>query len=151
MSALGVAGAVYAVRRSRRRIVLYTRGGQIACYRGGVYQYSFAPDEMQRVRKDVFAVMMFVLKGLAPMLVVLVILVFVAFAAWQQPAAPRKQDLALLAYAMGCTIFGSVAMLRSNIVLLFFWIPNGKGKTDQPAHFYKRDLQKLMPAGFGRK
>jgi hypothetical protein len=147
MTLLGVAGTVFAVRRARRRIVLYARGGQIGCYRGGVFQYSFAPDEMQRVRKDFFSRMMLVLKGLIPLLAIMAILVFVAFEAWKQSATPRAQDLALLLYAILCTIFGFAAMVRSNFILAFFWLPNGNGKTDQPAHFYQRELQKLLPEG----
>jgi hypothetical protein len=49
----------------------------------------------------------------------------------------------LFIYAMLCSVFGFVAILRSNFFLVFFWIPNGKGQTDRPLHFPARELQKL--------
>jgi hypothetical protein len=144
MTALGAIGAGYELRRRKRRVVLYAYRGRVGCYSGGVFQYSFAPEEMQRVRKDFFGWMMIVLKGLLPMLMITAGLGVVMYDGWKNASKVRLQDVWLFIYAMLCPIFGFVAILRSNFILAFYWIPNGKGKTDRPAHFLPREVQRLQ-------
>jgi hypothetical protein len=145
VTALSVIGIGYELRRHRRRLVLYSYRGRVGCYSGGVFQYSFALEEMRRVRPDFFGWMLIVFKGLLPMLMVSVALGAVLYDGWKKASSARLQDIWLFVYAMLCPLFGFVAILRSNLILSFYWIPNGHGKTDLPAHFRAKDLQKLHP------
>jgi hypothetical protein len=40
-------------------------------------------------------------------------------------------------------LFGFVAFYRSHVRLAFFWIPNGKGKTDKGLYLHPGDLHKI--------
>jgi hypothetical protein len=134
----------YELRRRKRRIVLLLRGGQVGCYRGNAFRYSFAPGEMSLVRRDWFNGLMVVLKILVPMLVTMVIVIVVMYDALKQGRPQHWQDLALFIYAFVYALFGFIAVYRSNFRLLFFWIPNGKGKTNQPIHLHPREFLKLQ-------
>lgn len=140
---LAVVALWYELRRRNRRTVLYPLGGRIGCYSGNVFQYSFAPGEMVRVRQDFFQRSMIVLKTLVPMLILMAILGVVMWDGLKQPGPRHWQDIAVLIYSMLFAVFGFVAIFRSNITLSFFWLPNGKGKTDKPVHFHPRELRKL--------
>jgi len=162
----------YELRRRKRQTVLYALGGdrgvRIGCYRGNSfqnqysiqnqysfknqnsfqYQYSFGREEMVRVRQDFFARLMVVLKLLAPMallaVIVAVLLIDGLTAALKQSGpAPRWQDMAVFVYAMLFAIFGFVAFYHSHFRLVFFWIPNGKGKTDRGLYLRPEELRKI--------
>ncbi|HXO39553.1 MAG TPA: hypothetical protein VN872_13000 [Candidatus Acidoferrum sp.] len=143
MTALSAIAGAYELRRRRRRISLYPYHERVGCYSGGVFQHSFATEEMRRVRPGFYGWMVIVLKGLLPMLMVTVGLGAVMYDAWRKSTDGHLQDMWLFVYAMLCAIFGFVAILRSNLFLVFFWIPNGKGQTDCPLHLPARELQKL--------
>jgi len=140
---LAALGVWYDMRRRKRQTVLYPLGGRIGCYSGNVFQYSFAPAEMVRVRQGFFERSMIVLKTLVPMLILMAILGVVMWDGLKQPGSRHWQDIAVLIYSMLFAIFGFVAIFRSNITLAFFWLPNGKGKADKPVHFHPRELRKL--------
>jgi hypothetical protein len=146
MTALSAVGVGYELRRHQRRIVLFGYRGRMGCYAGGLFQYSFVAEEMRRVRPDFFGWMLIVLKGLLPMLLLSDALGVVMYDGWKNASHVRLQELWLFIYAMLCPLFGFVAILRSNFFLVFFWIPNGKGKTDRPVHLRPRDLQKIYQA-----
>jgi hypothetical protein len=133
----------YEMRRRMRRAVLCPLRGRIGCYRGNLFQYSFSREEMVRVRPDFFARLMIILKLLLPMLLLMVIVAVVMFDGLKQPGLPRLQDLAVFVYAMLFALFGFIALWRSHFKLAFFWIPNGKGKTDTPLYLHPRELRKL--------
>lgn len=133
----------YEMRRRKRQTVLCPLRGRIGCYRGNLFQYSFSREEMVRVRPDFFARLMIVLKLLLPMLLLVVIVAVVMFDGLKQPGPLQWQDLAVFVYAILFALFGFVALLRSHIRLPFFWIPNGKGKTDRPLYLQSRELRKI--------
>jgi hypothetical protein len=150
----------YEIRRRRRQTVLYALGGavggRIGCYRGNVlqnqntfqYQYSFGREEMVRVRRDFFDRLMVVLKLLVPMLLLVVIVAVVLIDGLraglkQSGPAPGWPDMAVFVYAMLFAIFGFVAFYRSHFRLAFFWIPNGKGKTDKSLYLRRGELRKI--------
>jgi hypothetical protein len=139
---LAVLAVWYEMRRRKRQTVLCPLRGRIGCYRGNFFQYSFSREEMVRVRPDFFARLVIILKLLLPMLLLMVIVGVVMFDGLKAGPA-RWQDLAVLVYAMLFALFGFVALFRSHIRLAFFWIPNGKGKTDTPLYLHPRELRKL--------
>lgn len=134
----------YELRRRRRRIALLLRGGQVGCYRGKMFQYSFAPEEMLLVRRDWFNGLMVILKLLVPLLLVMAIVLVVMYDALKQGRPQHWQDTALFIYAFLYALFGFIAVYRSSFRLLFFWIPNGKGKTNQPIHLHPQEFLKLQ-------
>jgi hypothetical protein len=146
LGAIVLAGVAlwYEWRRRNRRIALLFRGSQIGCYRARMFQYSFARAEMVLVPRDWFSGLMVLLKLLGPMLVTMVIVVVVMYDALKQGTPQHWQDLAVFIYAFGYALFGFVAVYRSNFRLLFVWIPDGKGKTNQPVHLHPREFLKLQ-------
>jgi hypothetical protein len=138
----------YEMRRRRRQTVLYRLGGRIGYYGGNVFQYSFGREEMVRVRPDFFSQLMIVLKFLVPMVLLVVIVAVVLIdglraALKQSGPAPGWHDLAVFVYAMLFAIFGFVAVYRSHFRLAFFWIPNGKGKTNKSLYLRRGELRKI--------
>lgn len=133
----------YEIRRRNRQVVLCPLRGRIGCYRGNRFQYSFSTQEMVRVRPDFFGLFMIVFKLLIPMFLVMVIVAVVMFDGLKQSHQPRLQDLAVFVYAMLFAVFGFVALFRSHLRLVFFWIPNGKGKTNMPLYIHPRELRKI--------
>jgi len=131
------------MRRRKRQVVLCTMRGRIGCYRGNRFQYSFLPEEMVRVRTDFFGRLLIVFKLLIPMFLLMVIVAVVMFDGLKQAKQPRLQDVALCVYAMLFALFGFVALWRSHLKLVFFWIPNGKGKTNTSLYLHPRELRKI--------
>jgi hypothetical protein len=140
---LAALGAGYEMRRRNRQTVLYPRGGRIGLYRGNMYKYDFAPGQMRRVRLDFFGWIVVVCKLLLPMLMIMVIIGVVMFDGLKQSGPHPWQDMALFIYAMVFALFGFVAFYRSHIKLVFFWIPNGKGKADTGVYLHSRELHKI--------
>jgi hypothetical protein len=134
----------YDVRRRKRQVVLCPLRGRLGCYRGNRFQYSFLPEEMVRVRPDFFGSLMIIFKLLVPMFLLMVIVAVVMFDGLKQPGVPRLQDLAVFVYAMLFALFGFVALWRSHFKLAFFWIPNGKCKTNTPLYLHPRELGKIQ-------
>lgn len=132
----------YEIRRRKRRAVFCPRRGRIGFYRGNRFQYSFFPHEMTRERPDFFGLFMIVFKLLIPMFLVMVIVAVVMFDGLKQ-SGPRWQNLAIFIYAMLFVLFGFVALFRSHLRLVSFWIPNGKGKTNTPLYLHPRELRKI--------
>ncbi|MGC2695336.1 MAG: hypothetical protein WA738_06045 [Candidatus Angelobacter sp.] len=141
---LAMLGVAYQMRRRKRQTVLYPLGGWVGLYRGNVFQYSFVPAEMLRVRLDFFGWIMVVLKLLLPMLMLMVIVGVVMYDGMKHSGAQDTQGMVLFGYLMLFALFGFVAFYRSHIALAFFWVPNGKGKTDKPLHLHTRELQKMV-------
>ena len=133
----------YEIRRRKRRVVLCPLRGRIGCYRGNRFQYSFFPKEMVRVKPDFFGRLMIVLKFLIPMFLVMVIVAVVMFDGLKQAHQPRLRDVAVFVYAILFALFGFVALFRSHLRLAFFWIPNGKGKTNTPLYLRPTELRKI--------
>lgn len=133
----------YEIRRRKRRAVLCPRRGRIGLYRGNRFQYSFFPHEMTRERPDFFGLFMIVFKLLIPMFLVMVIVAVVMFDGLKQAHRPRLQDVAVFLYALLFALFGFVALFRSHLRLVFFWIPNGKGKTNTPIYLHPGELRKI--------
>ena len=133
----------YEMRRRKRQVVLCPLRGRIGCYRGNRFQYSFWPEEMVRVRPDFFDRLFIVFKLLIPMFLLMVILAVVMFDGLKQPGLPQLRDLAVFVYAMLFALFGFVALWRSHFRLAFFWIPNGKGKTNMRLYLHPRELRKI--------
>ena len=133
----------YEIRRRKRQVVLCPLRGRIGCYRGNRFQYSFLPEEMVQVRQDFFGRLMIVFKLLIPMFLLMVIVAVVMFDGLKQSHVPRLQDVSVFVYAMLFALFGFVAIWRSHFKLAFFWIPNGKGKTNTPLYLHPRELRKI--------
>ncbi|MGH9568518.1 MAG: hypothetical protein ACRD4F_02690 [Candidatus Angelobacter sp.] len=140
---LAALGAGYEMRRRNRQTVLYPLGGRIGLYRGNMYQYSFATAQMLRVRLDFLGWIVVVCKLLLPMLLLMVVLGVVMLDGLKQSGPHPWQDMALFIYAMLFALFGFVAFYRSHIRLAFFWIPNGKSKTDRLLYLHPRELHKI--------
>jgi len=136
--------AWYDMRRRKRQAVLCPLRGRIGYYREGRFQYSFLPEEMVRVRPDFFGRLLIIFKLLIPMFLLMVIVAVVMFDGLKQARQPRLQDLALFVYAMLFALFGFVALWRSHLKLAFFWIPNGKGKTNTPLYLRPSELEKIQ-------
>ncbi|HET9281016.1 MAG TPA: hypothetical protein VFR24_03535 [Candidatus Angelobacter sp.] len=143
VSLLAALGAGYEMRRRNRQAVLYPLGGRTGLYRGSRYQYSFVPAQMFRMRLDFFGWIVVMCKLLLPMLLLMVILGVVMFDGMKQSGPHPWQDMTLFIYAMLFALFGFVAFYRSHIRLAFFWIPNGKGKTDRLLYLHPRELHKI--------
>jgi hypothetical protein len=140
---LAALGAWYEMRRRKRQAVLYPLRNRIGCYRGSRFQYSFSREEVVRVRRDFFDRLIIVFKLLVPMLLLMVIVAVVMFDGLKQAHQPRFQDVAVFVYAMLFAFFGFVAFWRSYFKLAFFWIPNGKGKTNRSLYLHPRELRKI--------
>jgi hypothetical protein len=140
---LAALAAWYEIRRRKRQVVLCPLRGRIGCYRGNRFQYSFSPEEMVPVQQDFFGRLIIIFKLLIPMFLLMVIVAVVMFDGLKQASHPRLQDLAVFIYAMLFALFGFVAVWRSHFKLAFFWIPNGKGKTNIPLYLHPRELRKI--------
>ncbi|HEY2115707.1 MAG TPA: hypothetical protein VGJ51_11480 [Candidatus Angelobacter sp.] len=140
---LAVLGVWFDVRRRKRQAVLCPLRGRIGCYRTNEFQYSFLPEEMVRVRPDFFDRLL-IFKILVPMLLLMVIVAVVMFDGLKQPHQLRFQDFAIFVYAMLFALFGFIALFRSYFRLAFFWIPNGKGKTNMRLYLHPRELRKIQ-------
>jgi hypothetical protein len=136
-------GVAYEMRRRSRQTVLYPLGGRLGLYRGNMFMYSFVPAQMLRVRLDWFGWIVVVCKLLLPMLMIMVIIGVVMFDGLKQAGPHPWQDMALFIYAMFFALFGFVAFYRSHVRLAFFWIPNGKGKTDKGLYLHPGELHKI--------
>jgi hypothetical protein len=140
---LAALAAWYEIRRRKRQVVLCPLRNRIGCYRGNRFQYSFLPEEMVPVQQDFFGRLIIIFKLLIPMFLLMVIVAVVMFDGLKQASHPRLQDLAVFIYAMLFALFGFVAVWRSHFKLAFFWIPNGKGKTNIPLYLHPRELRKI--------
>jgi hypothetical protein len=140
---LAALAAWYEIRRRKRQVVLCPLRGRLGCYRGNRFQYSFSSEEMVRVRPDFFGGLMIIFKLIIPMFLLMVIVAVVMFDGLKQPGTSRLQDLAVFVYAMLFALFGFVAFWRSHFKLAFFWIPNGKGKTNTALYLHPRELRKI--------
>jgi hypothetical protein len=140
---LAALAAWYEIRHRKRQVVLCPLRGRIGCYRGNRFQYSFSPEEMVPVQQDFFGRLIIIFKLLIPMFLLMVIVAVVMFDGLKQASHPRLQDLAVFIYAMLFALFGFVAVWRSHFKLAFFWIPNGKGKTNTPLYLHPRELRKI--------
>ena len=138
-----VLGVWYEIRRRKRQVVLCPLRGRIGRYSGNRFQYSFLPEEMVRLRPDFLSRLLIVFKLLIPMFLLMVIVAVVMFDGLKQASQFRLQDMALFVYAMLFALFGFVALWRSHLKLAFFWIPNGKGKTNTPIYLHPRELRKI--------
>jgi hypothetical protein len=136
-------GVAYEMRRRSRQTVLYPLGGRLGLYRGNMFMYSFVPAQMLRVRLDWFGWIVVVCKLLLPMLLIMVIIGVVMFDGLKQSGPHPWQDMALFIYAMFFALFGFAAFYRSHVRLAFFWIPNGKGKTDKGLYLHPGELHKI--------
>jgi hypothetical protein len=132
----------YEMRCRKRQAALCPLRGRIGCYRGNRFQYSFLPEEMVRVRRDFFDLLI-VFKLLIPMFLLMVILAVVIWDGLKHGRQLQWRDLALFAYAMLFALFGFVALWRSHFKLAFFWIPNGKGQTNTPLYLRPAELRKI--------
>jgi hypothetical protein len=137
-------GAMFATRRKHRRIALYPQGGRLGFYRGANFQYSFTPADMVLVHKDFFAWAILILKLFVPTVALIGALVFGIVYALKNHELTSLGDALVLAYLLGFGVFVFVAMFRSNVTLKFFWLPDGNGKPNQPAHFSAKELLKLQ-------
>ncbi|MBZ5529255.1 MAG: hypothetical protein LAN71_15315 [Acidobacteriia bacterium] len=141
---LAALAAAYDLRRRKRRIVLFPLDGRIGCYREGVLQYSFAPEEMVRVRLYPFDWIMVSLKLLLPLLLLMAGTgVFLYDSLVTSPVPNPRETVLSLGFLIFFSAFGLVASVRSRAILCFFWIPSGNGKTDTPLHLHRRILSKL--------
>lgn len=145
----GIAGATallaalavrYAAKRNRRRIVFLPWSGRVGLYRGGVFQYSFASPEM--LRNPVST-----LYTLHELFVMLAMIAIGGLILWEgvvrNPAKSSPADLALGLYPLFFAIFGLVAVVRSHVLMHWYWIPNGKGKTTLAIGFSRKENRKL--------
>ena len=139
----------YEIRRRKRQVVLCPLRGRIGCYRGNRFQYSFSPEEMVRVRPDFFSRLLIVFKLLIPMFLLMVIVAVVMYDGLKRSHQLLFQDLAPFVYALLFALFGLVALFRSHLRLAFFWIPNGKGKTNMTLYLHPRELRKIEEGDAG--
>jgi hypothetical protein len=100
---------------------------------------------MVLVRRDFYLWGMFVVKLFLPTLILIGLLVFVVYyAVVKTHNVTSLADVLVLAYLLGFAIFLFVAMIRSNVKLRFYWLPDEKGKANQPVHFSRKELLKLL-------
>ena len=133
---VGALGVAFAARRRRQRIVLYPLHGELGCYRGTVFQYSFALEEVLPVRLGRYGAARTVISVLIPLAAVFVALGVVLYVNVRGGSGKAERgDELVFAYAMLYTAFAFVAVFRSRFLLVFCWIPNGKGQTNEPVHF----------------
>jgi hypothetical protein len=137
---LAVLGWGFAARRSSRRIVLFFLPGQVGVYSGGIFQYSFALAEMKRYYSSLYTT----LKMLIPMLLLAAILGFLVYETIvRSPGGATSDEKVLLVYCLLFAIFGFIAMFRSQVLMMWFFIPDGKGKTNKSVGFYRRELRRV--------
>lgn len=141
MALLAALAVQYAVRRHARRIVLLPWSGQLGLYRGGVFQYSFGPAEM--LRNPVST-----LYTLHELLIMLAMIAIAGLFLWEgvvrNPAESPPADLALGIYPLFFAIFGLVAVVRSHVLMAWYWLPNGKGKTNVSIGLSRKENRKLQ-------
>jgi hypothetical protein len=130
----------YAARRQRRHIVLLPVSGWVGLYQGGVFQYSFSPSAM--VRNRISKIYAF------HMLFSMFLLVVIAFVlAWDSlrgnPIKGHLPEVAFSLYPLAFALFAFVAVLRSHFRMVWYWIPNGRGKTDKAIGFSRAENRKL--------
>jgi hypothetical protein len=131
----------YAARRQQRRIVLFPTHWQVGLYQGGAFQYSFVPSAMVRNKIS----MIYAFHMLFSMFVLVVIAGFIA---WEMirgnPAKGNLPELAFALYPLAFAVFAFVAVIRSHFRMVWYWIPNGKGKTNKEIGFSREENRKLI-------
>jgi len=130
----------YAARRQQRRIVLLPSFGRVGLYQGGVFQYSFAPSAM--VRNNISKIYAYHV-----LFTMLMLMVIGGFLAWEFIRGIRIEghvlDLVFALYPLAFAVFGFAASYRSHFRMVWYWIPNGKGKTNKQIGFSREENRKL--------
>jgi hypothetical protein len=130
----------YAARRRQRRIVLLPVSGWVGLYQGGVFQYSFSPSAMvrNRISKIYASHVLFSVSMLG---------VIAGVLAWDSIRGNQIKghlpELAFALYPLAFALFAFVAVLRSHFRMVWYWIPNGRGKTDKAIGFSGEENRKL--------
>ena len=131
----------YAARRQQRRIVLLPTHWRVGLYQGGAFRYSFVPSAM--VRNKISKIYAFHMLFSMFMLVVIA-----GFIAWEMiranPAKGNLPELGFALYPLAFALFAFVAVIRSHFRMVWYWIPNGKGKTNKEINFSREESRKLI-------
>jgi hypothetical protein len=141
MLLLAVLALGYAIRRHKRRIVLFPSFGEVGLYRGGVFQYSFRPAEIAKYRLSIINT----LQMLVPMLLLIGIAGFLMYdTAARHPGKESLGDKVLFVYVLLFAVFAFVALFRSRLLIVWYWIPDSKGRANKSIGFSRQESRKLQ-------
>jgi hypothetical protein len=115
----------------------------VGLYRGGTFQYSFRPSEIAKYRLSLINT----LQMLVPMLLLIGIAGFLIYETGvRQPGTGSLGDKVLFVYMLLFAVFAFVALFRSRLLIVWYWIPNGKGKVNKSIGFSRKENRKLQLA-----
>jgi hypothetical protein len=130
----------YAARRQQRRIVLLPTHWRLGLYQGGAFRYSFVPSAM--VRKKISKIYSY--HTLFSMFILVVIAGLLAWDSIRGNAIKgHLPEVAFAFYPLAFAVFAFFAVLRSHFRMVWYWIPNGKGKTNRGIGFSREENRKL--------
>jgi hypothetical protein len=142
---LAAAGAlVYDIRRRRRRTSLVAEGDVIGRYRGDELSYTFARDDLALEVLSRFDWLLVTLKVNVPLAVIAAALAAILFVSLVRDAEPMKPaEVVTFVWAIGLTVFGIVATLRSRLRLAALVLPRAQDTLKDHVHVRRADLAKL--------
>jgi len=113
------------LRRHARRAVFVPIAGEVGVYREGRFAYRFSASALRKESWDwVYPMKMLILIG------ILVLLTGGLLAVELRDVPKSMKDLWVFAYLFGYACFAFAAIVRSQLLLVWYWIPDGpEGRT----------------------
>lgn len=142
LALLAAAAAILLLRRRARRVVLVAHAGEIGVYREERFAYRFPAGGL---RKD--AVDWLYLAKMLAYFSILVLLMGGILAIELRDFSPGTRDLWVLVYVFGYACFALAAVIRSQLFLVWYWIPEGPEGTERRIGLPRRRARAGLPAG----
>jgi hypothetical protein len=147
VSLAGVAAlaVIRILRRRASRVVLIPVGDEVGVYREGRLAYRFPASALRKEGWDWFYTLkMAVLIGM--LVLISGGLLAVGVRDLWRGVARDAQDLWAFAYLFGCACFALVAVLRSQLLLVWYWMPEGPEGDVRRVGFSRREARRLLAA-----
>lgn len=136
---LAALAVIQILRRRRRRATLVPMHGQLAVYSDGAFQYSFSPSEAKKHPTELH----YLLHTAVPMLLLVLLTAFFVWDSWRDP---HVEERLVFAYLFMYACFGLVAAVRTQLILVWYWIPEGSGTAKRCAGFSRKSARVLRAA-----
>jgi hypothetical protein len=144
LAVLAALAVIRILRRRAGRVVLLPMADEVGVYRDGRFAYRFATSALRQDSWDwVYLTKMLILTGLLVLLTGG--LLAVELRDLSPGVAPGATDLWLFAYLFGYAGFAFVAILRSQLLLVWYWLPEGPEGGERRVAFPRREARRLRP------
>jgi hypothetical protein len=141
LALLAAASVILMLRRHDRRVVLVPLAGEIGLYREGQFAYRFSASSLRKEGFDwVYPIKMLVLLG------ILVLLTGGLLAVELRDLPKRANDLWAFAYVFAYACIAFAAVVRSQLLMVWYWIPEGAEGGTRRVGVPRRQARKLQSA-----